>query len=146
MLASLKIAMAAAGLFVLGGNTGEDAAQWSAQVSHKLERAVAFDADRLAPYQKGVTGLSFRIGDDGKATDISVVSASGNDWIDRRAEGKLRMIGKLPDAPESVRGRTLYAVIVQGDVPQGRAYLVGREVLAHASSHGGGAGDVVTAD
>ncbi|QIG79261.1 energy transducer TonB [Stakelama tenebrarum] len=117
MLASFKMAIAA-GLLVLGGNTGEqnvpEGARWAAKVSAKLDNAVAFDADRIGPHLHGTTRLSFRIGTDGKATDINVVRSSGNDWLDRRAAGKLRMIGKLPEAPAWIRERTLYADISQG--------------------------------
>tara|TARA_Y100000815_G_scaffold256793_1_gene264779 strand:- start:2288 stop:2680 length:393 start_codon:yes stop_codon:yes gene_type:complete len=129
MLATLKIAVAAAGLFVLGGNTGDQNMSWADQVSSRLENAVSFDADQLGPQIHGTTKLSFRIGEDGKATDIRVVRSSGNEWLDRRAGGKLRMIGQLPEAPASIRHRTLYAEITQGAAPRYSAHVSGAAIL-----------------
>ena len=114
MLIASKAMIALAGLFVLGGNTQEQTSHWANQVITKLDRAVTFDARALAPHLYGVTGLAFRIGEDGRATDIRLVRTSGNDWLDRRAAGKLRMIGRLPDAPDTVEGRTILALIEQG--------------------------------
>lgn len=130
MMIATKAMIALAGLCVLGGNTQDHDSNWARQVSGKLDRAVAFDRDAMPRHLYGVTGLAFRVGDDGRATAIRLVHSSGNAWLDGRAAGKLRMIGRLPDAPEGVRSRTILAMIEQG-----RPNQFGRVAVEAARGH-----------